>query len=297
MVVYLDTLILDNFCADAALLYCAVKTVKGEAKFWRIFLTALFGTVLGVGYTIFKLYYTIPAAVDVFAKYGVAALLPLPAARFKKKRTYLLCSLAFVGYMFALAGMLTALFAQISPNRGEGELTYTLWRIPSGMLAAGCVLVTVFGIRIAKMLKNHGKTAAYVCTCRLLLGGNCVTAKAFIDTGNRLKDGRGMPVAVAERALVLALLAGRQGKEKAPEGLPGLFTGSTACEKLAVETVNGKSELTAFRIDELQIYFPKGTNILKDVTVAVSPRPLAGEYAIILPAAFAKEEDFEDRGG
>lgn len=43
MVVYLDTLILDNFCADAALLYCAVKTVKGEAKLWRIFLTALFG--------------------------------------------------------------------------------------------------------------------------------------------------------------------------------------------------------------------------------------------------------------
>ena len=48
MVVYLDTLILDNFCADAALLYCAVKTVKGEAKLWRIFLTALFGTPLHV---------------------------------------------------------------------------------------------------------------------------------------------------------------------------------------------------------------------------------------------------------
>lgn len=285
MVVYLDTLILDNFCADAALLYCAVKTVKGEAKLWRIFLTALFGTAIAVGYMVFKLYYTVPAAVDILVKYGVAAVLPLPAAKFKKKRTYALCSLAFVGYMFALAGMLTALFAQISPNEGEGELTYTLFRLPSGVLVAGCVLVVVFGIRFAKILTRHGKTAAYICTCRLTLGGSSVTAKAFVDTGNRLRDGHGSPVAVAERSLALSLLA------------DGLFTGKTPCEKLAVETVNGKSELTVFKIDELEIYFKDKSHIVKDVAVAISPRPLAGEYSLILPPAFAKEEDFEERGG
>ena len=285
MVVYLDTLILDNFCADAALLYCAVKAVKGEAKLWRIFLTALFGTAIAVGYMVFKLYYTVPAAVDILVKYGVAAVLPLPAAKFKKKRTYALCSLAFVGYMFALAGMLTALFAKVSPNEGEGELTYTLFRLPSGVLVAGCVLVVVFGIRFAKILTRHGKTAAYVCTCRLTLGGSSVTAKAFVDTGNRLRDGHGSPVAVAERSLALSLLA------------DGLFTGKTPCEKLAVETVNGKSELTVFRIDELEIYFKDKSHIVKDVAVAISPRPLAGEYSLILPPAFAKEEDFEERGG
>lgn len=285
MVVYLDTLILDNFCADAALLYCAVKTVKGEAKLWRIFLTALFGTAIAVGYMVFKLYYTVPAAVDILVKYGVAAVLPLPAAKFKKKRTYALCSLAFVGYMFALAGMLTALFAKVSPNEGEGELTYTLFRLPSGVLVAGCVLVVVFGIRFAKMLTRHGKTATYICTCRLTLGGSSVTAKAFVDTGNRLRDGHGNPVAVAERSLALSLLA------------DGLFTGKTPCEKLAVETVNGKSELTVFRIDELEIYFKDKSHIVKDVAVAISPRPLAGEYSLILPPVFAKEEDFEERGG
>lgn len=285
MVVYLDTLILDNFCADAALLYCAVKTVKGEAKLWRIFLTALFGTAIAVGYMVFKLYYTVPAAVDILVKYGVAAVLPLPAAKFKKKRTYALCSLAFVGYMFALAGMLTALFAKVSPNEGEGELTYTLFRLPSGVLVAGCVLVVVFGIRFAKMLTRHGKTATYICTCRLTLGGSSVTAKAFVDTGNRLRDRHGNPVAVAERSLALSLLA------------DGLFTGKTPCEKLAVETVNGKSELTVFKIDELEIYFKDKSHIVKDVAVAISPRPLAGEYSLILPPAFAKEEDFEERGG
>ncbi len=285
MVVYLDTLILDNFCADAALLYCAVKTVRGDVKFWRIFLTALFGTALAVGYTIFRLYFTVPAAVDIFVKYGVAAVLPLPAAKFKKKRTYALCSLAFVGYMFALAGMLTALFAQIFPNEGEGELTYTLHRLPSGVLVAGCVAVAVFGIRFAKMLTKHGRMAAYVYTCRLTLKGSNVAAKAFVDTGNRLKDRQGKPVAVAERSLALSLLA------------DSLFTGKTECEKLAVETVNGKSELTVFQIDELEIYLKDKSHIVKDVAVAISPRPLVGEYSLILPPELAKEEDFEERGG
>lgn len=187
--------------------------------------------------------------------------------------------------MFALAGMLTALFAKVSPNEGEGELTYTLFRLPSGVLVAGCVLVVVFGIRFAKMLTRHGKTAAYICTCRLTLGGSSVTAKAFVDTGNRLRDRHGNPVAVAERSLALSLLA------------DGLFTGKTPCEKLAVETVNGKSELTVFKIDELEIYFKDKSHIVKDVAVAISPRPLAGEYSLILPPAFAKEEDFEERGG
>ena len=55
MKVYLDLLILDNFCADAALLYCAVRTVKGEAKLWRIALSALLGTA-PVSYTHLDVY-------------------------------------------------------------------------------------------------------------------------------------------------------------------------------------------------------------------------------------------------
>lgn len=64
-----------------------------------------------------------------------------------------------------------------------------------------------------------------------------------------------------------------------------------------METVNGKSELTVFKIDELEIYFKDKSHIVKDVAVAISPRPLAGEYSLILPPVFAKEEDFEERGG
>ena len=108
MVVYLDLLILDNFCADAALLYCAVRTVKGEVRWRRILLAAALGAALGTGYAVFTLFFSLPAPLDFFVRWGVLFVLPLPAASFRYKRTYALCSLAFVGYMAALAGILTA---------------------------------------------------------------------------------------------------------------------------------------------------------------------------------------------
>lgn len=102
MTVYLDLIILDNFAADFALLYLAVKTARGEVKLWRLALTALAGTALAVGYTVFTLYYTLPPAVEIFVKYGVAALLPVFASKYKKKSTLAIAVGAFLAYMFAL---------------------------------------------------------------------------------------------------------------------------------------------------------------------------------------------------
>ncbi len=285
MIVYIDLLILDNFCADAALLYCAVKTVKGEAKRWRICLVALFGAALGTGYAVFCLYFTVPPAVDFVVKYGVLAVLPLPAAKFKRKRTYALCSLAFAGYMFAFAGILTALFARGDLQGGEGALVYTVHGLPSGVLVLACVAFAFGAGRLAKRIRERKKLAGLIFECRLILRGKKVAARAFADTGNRLTDGRGKPVVVAERAAALALLA------------DGLFAESTPCEKIEVHTVGGKSFMTAFKIEALEIYCGRRANIIKDVTVAISPHPFSGEYSLILPAAFTKEEDFSDSGG
>lgn len=281
MVVYIDLLFIDNFCADAALLYCAVRTVKGRAKLWRIGIVAFFGAMLGTGYAVFCLYYTLPGFVGFLVKYGVLALLPLPAATFKRKRTYALCSLAFAGYMFAFAGILTALFAQGEIQQG-GELSYNVQTLPSGVLVLACVVLAFGGARFAKFVRTRKKLAALLFDCRLTLRGKCVSARAFADTGNRLKDGRGRGVVIAERAVALSLLA------------DGLFSVSTPCEKIEVRTVNGKSFLTAFQIDVLKIYYGGRANILRDVTVAISEQSFAGEYTLILPASFTKEEDFSD---
>ena len=282
MVVYIDLLLLDNFCADAALLYCAVRTVRGQAKPLRIACTALAGAAAAVGYTLLGLYVSIPPPADFFIKYAVAALLPLPAAKFRRKRTYALCSLAFLGYMAAFAGVLTALFSADMPAAGEAGLIYTFGGLPSGVLAAACVGFGALAVRLVRALAGQARVAAGCLRCVLVLGEQKVEVRAFADTGNRLKDSRGRGVVIAERAVALSLLA------------DGLFSVSTPCEKIEVRTVNGKSFLTAFQIDVLEIYYGGRANILRDVTVAISEQSFAGEYALILPASFTKEEDFSD---
>ena len=280
MVVYLDLLILDNFCADAALLYCAIKTVKGTVKFWRIVLSASLGTVLGVGYTIACLYYAFPTAIDFIIKYSVAAMLPMTAAKFKQKKTYIICSLAFLGYMFAFAGILTAFFGGVRSEQGA-ELVYTVYGIPSGVLVGASIFFAFFGIRIVKKLSEHGKVLRCTLECVLYKGENSVRVRGFADTGNRLRDKRGREVAIAERGAVLALITD--------------FRARTPYERIEVRTVNGTSEMIAFQIDRMEIYLGKNKHTIEDVTVAVSPCPLAGEYGIILPPSYAKEEDFRER--
>ena len=375
MVVYIDLLLLDNFCADAALLYCAVRTVRGQAKPLRIALTALAGAAAAVGYTLLGLYVSIPPPADFFIKYAVAALLPLPAAKFRRKRTYVLCSLAFLGYMAAFAGVLTALFSADMPAVGEAGLIYTFGGLPSGVLAAACVGFGALAVRLVRALAGQARVAAGSLRCVLVLGEQKIEVRAFADTGNRLRGEAGEPVVVADRAAALALLQGRGlrwdaggaaerengfgaekgggeegGAEKENGGMPpggksgpvrggkntslsggkspplcnaktrgtaakspplcGGETRGTAAKspplrgeenaslsgekrgplrggRIAVHTVSGTAFFPWLRIDRLEIYCGKRANIIEDVTVAVSPRPLAGEYGALLPPEYA----------
>ena len=268
-------LFINNFSADAALLYCAVKTVKGETKLWRIALTALLGAVLGTGYAVFRLYYVLPEPIDLLIKYAVAAMLPFFAASFKKKKTYVLCSLAFVGYMFAFAGMLTALFARFSAG-GEGEIEYTAQTLPSGILVLGAVVFAFLSVRFVRFLSGRRNVLSLTCRCVLFFRGKKTEAKGFADTGNRLTTKDGRPVAVADRALALRLLS------------DGLFTENTACEKVCVGTVNGRSEINVFTIEKMEIYCGDRVNIIENAAIGISREKL-GEYDVILPCSFAEE--------
>lgn len=273
MTVYLDLLILDNFAADYALLYLAVKTARGEVKILRLIFTALAGTALAVGYTVFTLYYTIPKAVALFAKYGVAALLPVFAAKYKKKSTLAIAVGAFIAYMCAFAGLLTALFSEAEINRGAG-LTYTVGGIPSGVLVASAVLFVWLAQKTVAKIAKRKKVLSLVVDCALCNRGLEIKARAFLDSGNMLTAPDGSFVAVAERALAVKLM--------------GDFTGNTEIIRIPVATVNGKSFMTAFKIDKLEIYCDGEKNIIEDVTLGISPDGVQGEYDLILPFDFVR---------
>ncbi len=274
MIVYLDLLILDNFCADASLLYLAVKTVRGKVSLMRIFLVALFGTIAGVGYTIFSIYYTLPKIVDLFIKYSVAAVLPLFAAKFRKKSSYALLSLAFCVYMFAFSGLLTAFFSEFVLT---GENVYTVNAVPSGIIVAASVVFSVAAVKLFGFLASRVKLNGMIFDCRLSFKGQQIKTKGLCDTGNRLRTSKGKEVAVADRSIAWALLNSKNSKIH------------TAFEKVPVKTVNGNSYMTVFTIDKIEIYCGNHANIIEDVAIGISGESL-GEYGLILPPSFTNEE-------
>lgn len=278
MTVYLDLIVLDNFTADLALLYLAVKTARGKVKWIRLVLTALFGTALAIGYMVFSFYYTVPKIVDILVKYCVAALLPAMASRYKKKSTLALAVGAFIAYMAALAGLLTALFSDFVINEGGGSLTYTVFGIPSGLLVACIALFVAIAQKTAAKIAKRKKILSLVADCVLCYRGNRVRARGFFDSGNLLTAPDGQCVAVAERSLAVSLLG------------DSLFFGKSEAVRIPVATVNGKSSITAFKIDCLEIYCDGEKNIIEDVMLGISPGGVQGEYDLILPFDFAREK-------
>ena len=144
MTVYLDLIILDNFAADFALLYLAVKTARGEVKLWRLALTAL---AIAVG--------------------------------------------AFLAYMFALAGLLTALFSDPQIEEGGGALTYTIGGVPSGVLVACTVLFVAAAKKTVAKIAKRKKILSLVVDCSLFYRENRVRTRAFLDRARRHVRGGG----------------------------------------------------------------------------------------------------------
>ena len=185
--------------------------------------------------------------------------------------------MAFIGYMFAFAGMLTAVFAKFETGGGSG-LTYVYRTLPSGLLVLGAVAFVFAAVRLVRLLSRRRTVISLTVPCRLYFRGKTVEAKGFTDTGNRLTARGGKPVAVADRALILKLFEDT------------LLAGNTPCEKIRVHTVNGSAQMNVFTIDKLEIYCGGRVNIIENAAVGVS-QEILGEYDLILPHSFTQEEE------
>jgi len=269
MIIYLDLLIIDNFTADFALLYLAVKTVKGKVKTWRLALSSLIGTALAVLYAIFTLYYRLPAVVEILVKYGVLMGLAIIACPSTRKKTIPLCVVAYLAYNFAFAGLLTALFTRVEVQHGQ-TLAYTVYGVPTGVLVGALVFFVWISKKTVAKISKRKKQLSYIADCEIFYKENKVSARAYMDSGNLLTV-NGTPIFLATKALAIKVLGDY------------IFIGKTKAIKVDVQTVNGKSEISAFKIDKIEIYYAKEKNIIKDVALAISPLKMQGEYDLIAP--------------
>lgn len=273
MYLYIDILFIDNFCIDFCLLVAAIYTVKGKINFWRVTLTAFIGTILAIAYTILTARFHLPIWIDVCIKYGVALLLPCMSVKLKTMKSYIICSLTFVAYMFTLAGLLTALFLKTDFVQGE-SLTYTIYGLPTGLLLFGGFLFIVLICWLIRRVQTKIMDIPHICQCSMQLKDKIVHLEAFVDTGNRVQDADGNFVVFVEK---LAL----------KEFITDIEYAVHKKSILEVQTVAGKKICSTVKVDTLKLYYKDKQHIHRNVTVAVYEEKLAGEYtAIVSPLCF-----------
>ncbi len=273
MYLYIDILFIDNFCIDFCLLVAAIYTVKGKINFWRVTFTALLGTLLAICYTLFTARYNLPKWIDICIKYGVALLLPCISIKLKTVKSYVICSVTFVAYMFTLAGFLTALFLKTDFVQGE-SLTYTIYGLPTGLLLLGGFLFILMICWLIRRIQKKIMDIPNICHCSIQLAEKVVHLEAFVDTGNRVQDADGNFVVFVE-------------KDALKEFVTDIAYTVNSKNTLEIQTVAGKKICSTMKVDMLKLYYKDKQHIHKNVTVAIYEEKLVGEYmAIVSPLCF-----------
>ncbi len=249
MIVYVEAVIIDNFCFDFLLGYMTYLFTKQKVRYLPIALSALVGCV-------FALLFPLIRSFGLIVKIPILFFCTLLLTLKRSLRTYLKNTFVYATLTFLLSGVISFLLG------GEEGFIGIKWGGVVGAASVG-VFVTLYIARQVIGLIKERKTASKYATAELINGEKSIKINALYDSGNLLTDENGEGVVVTDLRYIEAL-----GK-------------LSAFGEMCVHTASGSKVLTLVKIPEIRIYSEEQENILFNVTAALSDLPK--EYALILP--------------
>ena len=251
MIVYVEWVLLDNFCLDFLLGYLTLRIVRNKVKFFGVILSAVAGSLFAL---------LSPMVTKHILLFKVAMLFLSTALLSLKKslRGYLVTTLVYALLSFALSGVLTFFL--------DGKLSYSFVGVKKGGAVAaicGGSFFLIYSVRQAIGLMKEKKRRSKYAVAELVSGPRSVKLNALFDSGNLLTDANGRGVVVSD--------------EKAIRSLGELIS----IGEMEVHTAGGSKVLKLVKIPLIKIYSEGKENTLNNVTVALSDLP--EEYAVILP--------------
>ena len=250
MQVYVELALLENFCMDFTLLYCAKLVCKNRASFWRVAFAAAIGACFAVVFPLFKLKGVWAVTVKLISGAAICAL----AGKFKGFKAYFKLTGVFCAFTFVLGGAMIAIFS-LAGLEYTGGTGYTLSSVPIGIPLFGALILIICARKIAKKLKKADKTTV---NCRIFSGGKSVELSGFFDSGNSVYSS-GRPVSVIPLTAALKIV-----------------DESLLNEEVKIHTVAGSKKIKIFTADKIEIYSGEKTETVKDVKIGISPRPVGG---------------------
>lgn len=193
MVVYLDMLLLENFLVNLFLLTITMQTIKKKVPTGRLMLSSIIGTsyVLTIVIPKLQLFATTPF------KIVVAVIMILIAIKDKSVIEILKAMGIFVLYSILLAGMAFYLAIKDNPSLSPSAMIYN-FSYKNLILALMITYILVY--KLIVYVKERRVLTSYVYNTEICIDNVKTIIKAFLDTGNELREpATNLPVIIVEK--------------------------------------------------------------------------------------------------
>lgn len=178
MTVYVEIVLLDNFCLDFFILCASALTLRLKASRLRLFGGAMVGAI-GATLSVY-----ISGVFACVVKAAVLVLMCVAVVGFGKKLFWYI--LATLAYTFVSGGCIVGLFHLFKVPYLNADGTFYQTNIPLFVYVAALFLVAFGGYALYKYGSDIKKIMPHVVKANLSFGGKTTSVRAFCDSGNTL---------------------------------------------------------------------------------------------------------------
>ena len=244
MQVYIELALLENFCMDFTLLFCAKVASRNGAHIFRLVIASVFGACFAVVFPLFNL----GGALSLAVKFFSGLIISLIAGKFPSFKAYIKLTAIFFAFCALLGGALIAIFSLTGVSYLK-DTGYILSSVPIGIPLFCALLLIIFARKIALKLKRTDKSEV---VCSVYLGDRTVSLNGFFDSGNSVYH-MGQPVTIIPL-------------EKAKK----IIDESRIESYVKIHTVAESKKLKVFTADKLEIRKGEKVKVFKGVKIAVT---------------------------
>jgi stage II sporulation protein GA (sporulation sigma-E factor processing peptidase) len=193
LVIYVDTLIIENFIINYFLLYITSQTVRIKIKVWRLVLSAL----MGACYVLTKIYPSLILYTSLLFKIIVALVMIVILFGRKDILFYIKSLLIYMLYSMLLAGF--CFFIEFNQQSYMGDYG-SLYNFSYKKLLLSLVIIYLIIDRLIIFIGDRKDLSSLIYTVDIVNNNLETKVLAFLDTGNELREpATNLPVMIIEK--------------------------------------------------------------------------------------------------
>lgn len=245
MIVYIDILLLVNFIVNLFILHVTAQTLRKREKLMWMCISSALGSL----YVLTVIYPSLVYMSRIPFKLLIVIIMILIGFREKSILFNIKASLIFILYSILLAGM--CLLIQIN-NSVDMSFDIIIINFPYEKLLLSVMVIYIFIYRLMIFVGDRKEVSTLIYTIDVIYKNHKHTIKAFLDTGNELREpATNLPVLIVEKDTLKDIL---------------LEKNNTYCVPYTV--VNGSSGmLMGFKPEYINIHINKKNIETRDVII------------------------------